>query len=137
MTVLSANLDTKRQDGEIVSYPVKGSATIYKGALVVDLGDGYASAGSDAGAYTFLGVAVEKSDNSGSETDGDESVRLYKTGTYVFTKGSAEQTDIGTAMYIKDDQTVAASSTNSILAGYVVDVPSSSTVRIRIDQATR
>jgi len=137
MTALSANYDTKRQDGEIVSYPVKGSATIYKGALVVDLGTGYASPGSDAGAYTFLGVSVEKSDNSGSATDGAKAVRLYKTGTYVFTKASASQTDIGTAMYIEDDQTVAASSTNSILAGYVVDVPSSSTVRIRIDLATK
>lgn len=135
MTALSANLDTKRKDGEIVSYPVKGSTTIYKGALVVDLGDGYASPGDD-GSYTFLGVAVEKADNS-SGSDAGESVRVYKKGTFVFSKSSAVQTDVGQAMYIHDDQTVGTSSTNSILAGYCVDIPDSSHVRIRIDRAVQ
>lgn len=137
MTALSANLDAKRKDGEMVSYPVKGSATIYKSALVVDLGTGYASAGSNAGSYTFLGVAVEKSDNSGSATDGAKNVRLYKTGTFKFSKPTAAQTDIGVVMYLRDDQTVDTTSTNSIEVGYVVDVPDSSHVRVRIDRAVK
>ena len=137
MTALSANYEDQMKDGKVQEYPVLGLAHIYKGGMCVDKGTGYASAGSDAGAYTFLGVAAEESDNSGSSTDGAKVVRINKTGSYVFNKASAAQTDIGVAMYLEDDCTVAASTTNSILAGYVVDVPSSSTVRIRIDSAVK
>jgi len=136
MTALSANLDTERKDGEIIRYPVLASTTIYKGALVVDLDTGYASAGDDASGATFLGVAVEKKDNS-SGSDADKAVRVNKKGTYVFSKASAVQTDIGVAMYISDDQTVATSSSYSILAGYCVDVPDSTHVRVRIDAAVK
>jgi len=136
MTALSANLDTERKDGEIISYPVLASATIYKGALVVDIGTGYASAGADTSGAIFLGVAVEKKDNSSGD-DADKAVRINKRGTYVFSKTTAVQTDVGVAMYLTDDQTVATSSSNSILAGYCVDVPDSSHVRIRIDAAVR
>lgn len=136
MTALSDNYEAKRQDGEIISVPVKGATTIYKGALVVDLGTGYASAGSNAGAYTFLGVAVEKADNS-SGSDGDIRVRVNKIGTYQYTKPTAVQTDLGVVMYIRDDQTVDTTSTNSIVAGYCVDVVDSSTIKLRIDQAAR
>ena len=136
MTALSANLDTERKDGEIIRYPVLASATIYKGALVVDLDTGYASAGADASGALFLGVAVEKEDNS-SGGDAGKAVRVNKKGTYIFSKTTAVQTDVGLPMYITDDQTVATSSSHSVLAGYCVDVPDSSHVRIRIDAAVR
>jgi len=137
MTALSANYEDQRKDGKEINYPVLGSAHIYKGGMVVDKGTGYASAGSDAGAYTFLGVAVEEADNSGSATDGAKEVRVYKTGSFLFNKASAVQSDIGVLMYLEDDCTVATSTTNSIPAGYCVEVPSSSTVRIRIDGSTK
>jgi len=136
MTALSANLDTERKDGEMISYPVLATETIYKGALVVDLDTGYASAGTDASGNISLGVAVEKSDNA-SGSDADKAVRVYKKGTFVFSKTTAVQTDVGVPMYITDDQTVATSSSYSILAGYCVSIPDSSHVRIRIDAAVR
>lgn len=134
MTALSDNFEAKRQDGEIIDVKVLASTVIYKGALVVDLGTGYASAGSNAGAYTFLGIAAEKADNS-SGSDGDISVRVNKTGVYQIPKPTAVQTDLGAAMYIRDDNTVDTSSTNSILAGYCVDIVDSSTIKLRIDLA--
>lgn len=132
MTALTDNYEAKRQDGEIISVPVKGSTTIYKGALVVDLDTGYASVGADTAGSIFLGVAVEKADNS-SGSDGDIDVRVYKTGVFQYTKSTAVQTDLGQLAYIRDDQTVALSTTNSISAGYVVDIVDSSTVKLRID----
>ena len=133
MTALSDNYESKRQDGDIISVPVKGSATIYKGALVVDKGTGYAEPGTDGSGYIFLGVAVEKADNSGSVTDGKIEVRVYKTGVFQYTKASAAQTDLTVAMYIHDDQTVGSSATNSVACGYVVDIVDSSHVKLRID----
>ena len=134
MTALSANYEAKRQDGIILSIPVLADAVIYKGALLIDAGNGFAEAGDD-GSYTFLGVAVEAA--TGGSSDGDIRVRVYKTGTFQYAKSSAVDTDLGVAMYIHDDQTVGTSSTNSLLAGYCVDIVDSSTIKLRIDIATR
>lgn len=136
MTALSDNYEVKRQDGEIIDVKVKSSTTIYKGALVVDLGTGYASVGTDGSGYVFLGVAVEKADNSDGD-DGEIRVRVNKKGVYQYTKASAAQTDLGQPMYIHDDQTVGTSSTNSVLAGYCVDIIDSSTIKLRIDLAAK
>ena len=65
MSALSADYEAKRKDGEFIEYPVLASAKIYKGALVVDKGNGFASAGTDGSGYAFLGVAVEQADNTG------------------------------------------------------------------------
>jgi len=136
MTALSDDYEAKRQDWEIIDVLVKGRTTIYKGALVEDKGTGYASAGVDGSGYAFLGVAMEKADNSGG-ADGAMSVRLYKTGVFQYTKASADQTDLGVAMYIHDDQTVGTSSTNAIPAGYCVGIVDSSTIKLRIDTAVK
>ena len=132
MTALSADKEVNRKAGNVVSYDVAASTTIYKGAMVCDNGSGYAVPAADTNGYALLGFAVEKADNS-SGSDGDIEVRVYKVGSYEMAKASAAQTDIGTLMYILDDQTVASSSTNSVKAGYVVEVPDTSTVRVRID----
>ena len=137
MTALAANLETNREDGEIIAYPVKASTVIYKGGLVVDDGGGYAQPGKDGSGLAFLGVALEGADNSASAVDGAIFVRVYKTGTFQFTKASALQTDVGTAMVIHDDQTVGATSTNSIGCGYVTEIPDATHVKIRIDTVVR
>ena len=136
MTALSDNFEAKRQDGEMIDVKLLASETIYKGALVVDKGTGYASAGAYGSGYVFLGVAVEKGDNS-SGSDGDVSIRVYKTGVFQIPKGTAVQTDLGQAMYIRDDNAVDTSVTNSILAGYCVDIVDSSNIKLRIDLAAK
>jgi predicted RecA/RadA family phage recombinase len=136
MTALSADYEAKREDGEIVSVLVKGTTTIYKGGLVVDKGTGYAEPGLDGSGYTFLGVALEKCDNS-SGTDGAKAIRVFKTGSFEFHKSSAAQTDLGVAMYVTDDNTVAATTTNSILVGYCVSIVDSSHIKLRIDLAAK
>jgi hypothetical protein len=137
MTALTASYEDKRQDGEIVSVPVKGSTKIYKGAMVVDLGTGYASVGADTSGAIMLGVAVETADNSANATDGAISVRVYKTGVFQYSKASAVQTDLDQLAYIRDDNTVALSTTNSVSAGYIVSIVDGSTVKLRIDQVAR
>lgn len=136
MTVLSADLETKRQDSEIISYGVIESDTIYKGALVVEKGAGYANPGDNTTGNVFLGVAMEKVDNE-SGASGAKEVRLYKTGSFEFATTAADQTDIGAPVYIRDDQTVDTTVTNSILCGYVVGIPDSTHFRVRIDVAVR
>ena len=135
MTALSANYEDKRQDGEIISVKVKANAVIYKGALLVDKGTGYAEPGSGVAAYTFLGVAVENA--TGTADDGGVSVRVYKTGTFQYTKASAVQSDLGVEMFLHDDQTVGTSSTNTGSCGTCVEIVDGSTIKLRIDNYTK
>ena len=135
MTALSAAYEAKRQDGELVSVLVKASAVIYKGALVVDKGTGYAEPGTDGASYIFLGVAAESV--TGGATDGVKSIRLYKTGVYQYAKATAVQNDLTVAMYIHDDNTVGTSATNSVACGYCVGIVDSSHIKLRIDHAAK
>jgi len=133
MTALTASYEVERQDGIIVDVPVLAGATIYKGALVVDKGTGYASAGTDGSGYVFLGVAVESA--TGGSADGTHTVRVNKTGMYKYTmSGGATQTNLGIRVYIKDDNTVASSSTNTVACGYIAKYVDSTYVKVRIDR---
>ncbi len=98
----------------------------------MDIGTGYASVGADTASAIFLGVAVEKADNSDGD-DGDIRIRVYKTGVYQYTKGTAVAGDLTVQAYIRDDNTVALSTTNSVKCGFIVDIIDSSTVKVRID----
>ena len=135
MTALSANYEAKRQDGEMIDTPVKANAVIYKGALLVDKGTGYAEPGVDGSGYIFLGVAAES--QTGGASDGLTSVRIYKTGVFQYTKASAAQTDLTVAMFIHDDQTVGASATNSVACGYCVGIVDSSHIKLRINHSAK
>lgn len=135
MTALSDNYEDKRQDGEIISTAVKASAVIYKGAMLVDKGTGYAEPGVDGSGYIFLGVAVEAA--TGGSTDGAVTVRVYKTGVFQYAKASAAQTDLTVAMFIHDDNTVGASATNSVACGYCVGIVDGSHIKLRIDGAAK
>ena len=135
MTALTDNYEAKRQDGEIISVPVIGSDTIFKGALVCDAGTGFASPCIESENGVFLGVAVEKADNS-SGADGDIEVRVNKIGVYQIPKTTAVKTDVGVEAFIQVDKRVTtATTTNSISAGFVVALVDSATVKLRIDRS--
>lgn len=137
MTALSDNYEGKRQEGEMIEYPVKASVTIYKGAIVaIDTSTGYVCPGTDATSRIFAGIAVEKADNS-SGSNGDETVRVYRKGVFQLACSSAAQTWVGKKVYIVDDNTVAlaATTTNDVLVGTVVSFESSTLVKVAIDGA--
>jgi len=136
VTALSENYDAERKDGILVVYQVAAAATIYKGAMVALDDDGFAIPAADAAGALFVGYAYEKADNADGE-DGDVSVRVWKDGSFLAAKASATQSDLGQAAYIVDDNTVALSTTHSVLAGTIVEVPSSGAVRLLIRGAVK
>lgn len=133
---LTAAYEAKQKDGELITYPISANAKIWKGALVCRNASGYAVAAADAASYALLGVAAESCDNTGG-ANGALSVRLYKTGSFVYGKAGATQADVGAAVYCTSDDTVAGTAVNSVLAGYVTALESSGKVRVRIDNAVR
>lgn len=135
MTATTTARESKRKDGQIISYPM-AAVKIPKGALVNINSSGYATNATDASGETFAGVAYETVDNSGGNP-GDLAIRVQTTGTFVFVDGGANgaQTDVGVAFKVVDNQTVTdASTTNNLVAGVAVESISPTSVRIRIDR---
>jgi hypothetical protein len=146
---LSADLEAMRQDGEIISYFLAANTMVYKGGMVAVNANGYLVPATSSANYNFVGVALEDGNNLtgavqyfgvpvGNGLDGGLSIRVYKTGTFKFAVTSDAQTNVGTPMYVVDDNDLTPSSgSNSLLAGYVTDIVDATHVRIRIDLAVR
>ena len=131
--ITARKASTDRQDGLVLSF-LQGAENIYEGALVAINAAGYAvNAGDDASAVV-VGVADETVDNSAGAA-GDTSIKVRRSGVFNFVANwSAAQADVNTLVYAVDNQTVdlAANTTNDILVGRVVEVISSSKVRVDI-----
>lgn len=126
---LSADRDTHRRSGKLLSLSVAASNAVYAGAMVAVDSNGYAVAASADNTLTVIGRANEQKDNSSGDA-GDLSVEVE---IGVFKYGSIENTtdltiaDIGKLVYASDDQTVSLSSSGNTrpVAGRILDRDSS------------
>ena len=129
---LSADRKTKYREGIELEYKVAASAKIYAGSLVCLNTSGYAVPGADTASFKFLGVAREQADNS-SGANGDITVRVRRKGVFRLVASGMAVTDIGAAVYVSDDQTVAKSTTNSVACGKIAEFVSATEVGVDID----
>lgn len=126
MTALSADRNTPRREGDVLSGPVAASTLIYAGALVMREADGYLTEGATATGSVAVGRAEERVDNA-SGSDGDLAVR-YRLGVFRFANSASTDeitiSEIGELCWIVDDQTVAKTdgTASRSPAGIVVDV---------------
>jgi hypothetical protein len=131
--ITARKASTDRQDGLVYPF-LMGAEEIFEGALVAINAAGYVvNAGDDANAVV-VGVADESVDNSGGAA-GDKTLVVRRTGVFTFNAAfSAAQADVNTLCYASDNQTVdlAANTTNDVLVGRIVEVLSSSKVRVDI-----
>lgn len=138
MTALSAKKDVKSQPGRVLSYKM-AAVKILEGALVSVNSSGYATNATDAANDVFVGVADQTVDNSaGSAGDKEIQVRIGET-VEVVANFSAAQTNVTDQVYALDNQTVdlAANLTNDVLVGRIVEVVSSSKLRVALVGAGR
>lgn len=131
--ITARKASTDRQDGLVYPF-LMGAEEVFEGALVAVNAAGYVvNAGDDANAVV-VGVADESVDNSGGAA-GDKTLKVRRTGVFTFNAAfSAAQADVNTLCYASDNQTVdlAANTTNDVLVGRIVEVLSSSKVRVDI-----
>lgn len=133
MAITTAKKNLDRQDGVIVSF-LQSNVSIPEGALVSINAAGYAVNATDAANDVFVGIADESVDNSGGSA-GDKRIKVRRTGVYtVLFDGTAAQSDVNTLVYVKDNETVdiAGDLTNDVLVGRIVEVLSTSKVRVDI-----
>lgn len=133
MTAITTKKDVRRQEGNVLSYPVAASTDLQEGALVA-LNGGYAVDAADTASLQFVGVCDTEADNS-TGADGDIRVKVSTYGVIdVAANFSAAATDCGAKVYAIDNQTVdlAANTTNDVLVGRIVEVVSASKLRVAI-----
>ena len=107
-----------------ISAPVKGSTTIYQGAIVALDANGYAIPGKKAESLTAVGRAEETVENGGA--DGELVIRIAR-GVFVYDNTSTSANKITQAhvlkpCYMEDDHTVTALATGASVAGTVIRV---------------
>ena len=143
MTVASADRQYQRKEGKLVNYKMIAADIVYKGTMVTTpVGEatnaGYAKPATNELFSQFLGVCVEKIDNS-SGAIGVKSVRVWTSGSFEFVfSGTATQADVGKTVYIVDDQTVAFEGLTTafmVEAGVIVEYISATLVRVEIGDA--
>ncbi len=136
MPALTQPYEALEKEGLLVAYLVKGGVHIWKGALVCVDSTGYLVPASDTANLRFVGVAFESADNTNG-ANGAKKCRVIKRGTFVYNRsGAFSQSDLGTVVNAVSDNEVAKTTTNNIAVGTVVELPSNTTVRIRIDNHT-
>ncbi len=141
MAALTKAYEVFEKPVEIVSHPVAGSTTIYKGALV-----GFNSSGflvpmdHSVGSLTFAGIAQETVVNSGA--NGAKNAKVIKNGSGVFADaGSATQASAGKEVYAKTDNEVQVTTgglINQYKVGTIVSLEKTSLgvngLRVRINK---
>lgn len=110
MTALTAERDTKRRDGKLMSLPM-AAIKIFAGSIVcVSTATGYATKGATATTLVAVGRAEETVDNAAGNA-GDLSIEVNRDGWFKFANSAAgdaiARDDIGKDCYVVDDQTVA------------------------------
>lgn len=141
MSALTANKDSRRSAGELVSFLGLSGAHIYAGAMVQIDTNGFAVPASGVSANRFLGVAWDEVNNTSSNkkantpTTAGVAGRVYIKGIFTFAaNGTPAVTDVGKKAYIIDDQTVGLSAGAWCYAGRIVE-QTASTYRVLIDSA--
>jgi hypothetical protein len=140
LAALTADLNHPIKDGVIVSQKM-AAVKIYKGAMV-GMADETTAGVPDTGYVTnlatgttnamiFVGVAEEMVDNSGGSA-GAKSIKVRRTGRFVFPKTSAVQADVSREFYASSNQDLTTTATKNAKVGKCTALIDSSHLEIAI-----
>jgi len=138
-TVLAADKAIEYTEGNELGFPMAAADIIYGGAFVSVNAAGYAVPGADTAGHIFVGVAVERKDNS-SGAAGALTVNVKRRGLFKATLGTAiSQGNVGDNVFLVDDQTVdlTANTTNDIFCGIIAAYIDSTHAWIDIEPAVK
>jgi len=130
---ITERVDVRRQPGEVLPYKM-AAVKIFEGALVSVNAAGYLTNATDTASDIFAGVADETVDNSAGNA-GDKEMKVRIGGVVnVDSEFSAAQTNVTDLVYAYDNHTVsnAATMTNDVLVGRIVEVVSASKLRVAL-----
>lgn len=125
-TALTAERDTPSRGGHVYAF-TQGSNVIYAGSMVAINTSGKAVPAADSASFKVVGRAKATQDNTGSSYSAARTIEV-EAGVFRWVNGgSYTDANVGDLAYVSDDQTVftAASATQDVIAGVIVDVDTS------------
>jgi len=141
MSAATQNRYGERQPGELVSYSGGSGYHYYKNTLIMKRGASASTlmpvtAAGTSGGY-FIGVANNEVNQVAGLGASQEVLDIWKTGIFTFAaNGTGATNHIGQMAWALDDQTVGVSiAVGSIMVGEITGIPTSTTYRVRIDNA--
>lgn len=141
MAAATQNRFGERQPSELVPYTGASGYRYFKNTLIIK--DGSAAriipltVGAGASNARFIGVANNEVNLTAGLGASQKILDVWKCGEFTFNaNGTGVSADIGKVAYGVDDQTVGVSSgLNSMPVGEIVGLPTTSSFRVRIDNA--
>jgi len=129
MGALTTGTNRKKKEGDLLALTVKNANNIYKGAAVCVGADGYLIPGADTAGLIFAGVAYESVAGNGTLK-----CRVERKGLFLFAIAAATIANIGDAVFLADDNTVAlaAGVSNAIYCGVISAFESTTSVWVDI-----
>lgn len=133
MANLTASRPDGRQEGVLVDVTLAAATKVFAGSNLNCNAAGFVKKASDTTGESFAGVAMETIDNT-TGAAGDKYVRVWKEGVFSMNCTGASQAWVGSDVYAVDDNLVAlaATTTNDVRVGRVVQFVSATEVRVKI-----
>jgi hypothetical protein len=125
MAAATADQDFNIRNGEITTLPLAAATKVFSRTLAAADSAGRVKPGADTAGLRIVGWFEHYQDNSAGSA-GDLSVQVRRGIIKLNNSGSAavDADDVGKLCYVEDDNTVAESNTNKVVAGTVVEVES-------------
>ena len=123
MSAATTAINTPMLEPKIWEFPVAAATTLYAGTLAALDTSGNVVPAADTAGLRALGRVEEDVDNSAGAA-GDLTVHIRRATFRFANSGSAavDADDKGKICFVEDDNTVAETSTNKVIAGRVIDV---------------
>lgn len=118
MAAATKHRNTSRRNGDLVGDPVAAATTIYAGVMVALDAAGNAINATPA-APIMRGVSRAGADNSAGVA-GAMTVEVMRGDAFLFAQTGLDRTDIGSDVFVVDNQTVGA--TGTLIAGTLIDI---------------
>lgn len=133
MANLTAARADERQEGTLVDIPLAASTKVFKGSNLNYNAAGLGKKAADTAGEVFAGVAIETKDSTLADED-QKYVRVWKEGVFSMNATGATQAWVGQLVHAVDDNVVAlaATTTNDVVVGRVVQFVSATEVRVKI-----
>ena len=133
MTKLTKDIVRIYEVGDINEFPVLGGEMIYQGSAIgLEVDSGYVR--SLQAGDRFVGFAEGFIDATNS-SDGENHIRVKRTGNVILELSGANLTDVGKSIYATDDNSFTLSNTSSVYIGQIIRHKSGDEVMVNFDAA--
>ncbi|MBW2093259.1 MAG: hypothetical protein JRI80_00085 [Deltaproteobacteria bacterium] len=135
MADATAGLQCYRRKGELYGFAVAAAAHLYYGTIVNKNSSGYAKKGANVSGEKALGICETERDNSGGADGAGKAVNVWLDGIFKIQCTGVAITDIGSKVYVVDNQTVQTSAMGSgyVELGEIVGVAATNYADVKIN----